>query len=140
MACEGMQVLIACGQEKLIPGDLAEIVLRTGRKMVDVAQGMSVGLIPLCGDLITEVEALQSLADVTPTVIGKGGLDGGVSALTLILDGEEGEVRKVLAVTEGIRGAQTSGLAESMEECRPGPVCPKEHVACWYRNPKLLNP
>lgn len=137
MACEGMQVIIACGLEKLIPGNLLDIVKKTGRKMTDAAQGMSVGLIPLFGELITEIEALRLLADVVPTVIGKGGLDGGASALTLVLDGKEEEIGNALAVIETIRGARTSGLVASLEECRPGPACQKEHVACWYRNQKL---
>jgi hypothetical protein len=138
IACEGMRVIIACGQEKLIPGNLANIVKKIGRKLSDVSQGMSVGLIPLYGDVITEAEALSLLADVNPTIIGKGGLDEGSSALTMVIDGEKEEILKVLSLMESVRGARTSGLAQSMAECEPGSACPIEHIACSYRNPKLL--
>jgi hypothetical protein len=138
MACEGMRVIIACGLEKLIPGNLADIVKKIGRKLSDVSQGMSVGLIPLYGEVVTEAEALSLMADVNPTIIGKGGLDEGTSALTMVVDGAKEEVLKVLSLIESVRGARTSGFARSMAECEPGSACPIEHIACSYRNPKLL--
>lgn len=137
MTCEGAKVIIACGLEKLIPGNIIDIVKLAGRKSADAAYGMSVGLIPIFGELITEVEAVKTIGDIDATVIGKGGLGEAVSALTMLLDGEKEEVFKVLKVLEKIKGAEVSGLEESMEECRPGPSC-KEHLACCYSNPQLL--
>jgi len=138
MACEGMRIIIACGLEKLIPGNIIDLIKKTGRKSTDVSYGMSVGLIPIFGDLITEQEALGLLGDVEVTVIGRGGLDDGPSALTMLMDGEPDEIKKVLTVIDRVRGARVSGLPESMVECEPGPSCTSDHLACVHRNPKLL--
>jgi hypothetical protein len=138
MACEGVRVIIACGMEKLIPGNINDIVKKTGRKSSDVAFGMSVGLIPLYGEMMTEREAIGVFGDVEVTIIGKGGLEDGHSALTLILDGEKPELEKVLPVFDRIRNAKASGFEESLEECTPGSSCNRDHRACCYRNPKLI--
>jgi hypothetical protein len=138
MACEGVKVIIACGMEKLIPGNINDIVKKTGRKSSDIAFGMSVGLIPLYGEIITEREAIRVFGDVEVTIIGKGGLDDGHSALTLILDGERQELTKVLPVLDRIRNAKASGFEKSLEECSPGSSCNKNHWACCYRNPKRI--
>lgn len=138
MACEGVKVIIACGMEKLIPGNINDIVKKTGRKSSDVAFGMSVGLIPIFGEIITEREAIRVFGDVEVAIIGKGGLDDGHSALTMILDGEKQELTKVLPVLDRIRNARVSGFEESLEECSPGPSCNKDHRACCYRNPKRI--
>jgi hypothetical protein len=124
--------------EKLIPGNINEIVKKTGRKSSDVAHGMSVGLIPIYGEVITEMEAIRVFGDVEVTVIGKGGLDNGHFALTMILDGERQELKKVLPVLDRLRDAGASGFEESLEECSPGSSCNKDHWACCYRNPKRI--
>ena len=90
---------------------------------------MSVGLIPLYGEIFTERESISVFGDVEVTIIGKGGLEDGHSALTLILDGEKQELEKVLPVLDRIKNAKASGFEESLEECGPGSSCNKDHRA-----------
>ena len=56
--------------------------------------GMAVELVPICGEIYTEKEAIKTLTKVHPQVIGKGGIRGAEGAITLIVDGEESEVLK----------------------------------------------
>lgn len=70
---EGFDVIIAAGLEKLIPGRVADAVRAAGRRRPDKSFGMAVGLIPLMGEIITEVDAIKRLARVDCRVIGRGG-------------------------------------------------------------------
>lgn len=111
-----------------------------GRRTTDVARGQAVGLIPFIDRVVTEVEAIESLAKVRATVIGKGGIMGAEGATTLVVEGESPEVRKIFALVEEVKGATVSGAVDSMAECEPGtPRCLRSPcLACMYRKPELL--
>lgn len=130
---ERVSVVIAVGLEKLIPGSIGEAVRAAGRRDVDVAYGMAVGLIPLVGRVVTEREALATMADVKCTVIGRGGVFGAEGATTMIIEGESGDVERALKIVEGVKGAETSGLEESLVECDENSEGCKSHLACIYR-------
>ncbi|MEM2988414.1 MAG: hypothetical protein QXU06_00660 [Candidatus Bathyarchaeia archaeon] len=129
---EGPTVIIASGLEKLIPGTIEEAVMACGRKGVDVAYGMAVGLAPLVGKLITEREAVSILANVKCTVIGAGGISGAEGSTTFVVEGEREEVEKILMVLESIKGAKTSGAGPSLEECEPWMGNCGDHFSCLY--------
>ncbi len=62
--------------------------------------GMAVGLIPVPGRIITELTALSLLAEVTATVIGRGGIMGGAEgATTFVVQG--GTKRKFKTLPPG---------------------------------------
>ena len=73
---EVSNVFIAAGLEKLVPGSLTEIMARVGRRGVDLSMGMAVGLTPVSGRIISENVAVPLLADVSCTVVGRGGVFG----------------------------------------------------------------
>ncbi len=132
---KGAIIIVAAGLEKLIPHPIQEAVRAAGRETIDVAIGMEVGLMPIVGRVITEVEAIESLAEVKATVIGAGGIMGAEGATTLVVEGEREEVQKIFAWVQEIKGAPLSGDPDSMAECGPGnPACPR-HPACIYRMP-----
>ena len=94
---------------------------------------MAVGLTPIVGRIITEVEAILSLADVDCFVIGKDGISGGEGAATLVIDGPGEEAMRLDGLLEGIKGSTTSGVPETLAECEaPCPSCAK-HFACTYK-------
>ncbi len=137
LSAEGVQIIIAAGLEKLIPGDINHAISAAGRKSVDISFGMAVGLIPITGDIIDERKAVEILARVKCTVIGKGGILGAEGSTTMIAEGEPDEVRKLLEIVKSVKGAQVSGAADSLIECeRPSPGC-REHLACIYKNHRL---
>lgn len=129
----GARIMIAVGLEKLIPGRVHEAVMAAGRNTTDQAQGMAVGLVPLVGKVITEIDALANLADVTCTVIAKGGIDGAEGAATMVVAGESAAVAKAAEIVNQIKGSKVSGMAESLIECQPGgPGC-RNHKGCLYK-------
>ncbi len=87
----GINLVIPVGLEKSIPYSVMEISRRIGIKRVSKATGHPVGMMPLAGKVITEVEALTLLGaeDVFP--IGAGGINGGEGSITLCITGEKAD-------------------------------------------------
>ena len=122
MLIEGIPFLIAAGLEKLVPGNLWEVIPLAGRKRIDFSYGMSVGLIPVFGKIFTEVDAIETLAAVKARVIGKGGIHGAEGSTTLLIEGPETEVLKIDEIYQGVRGAELSGDPRNLTPCVRG--CP----------------
>lgn len=139
---EGAPVLIAAGYEKLIPGNLTDIIKRTGRTGKRLAWGMAVGLMPIPGELVTEIEALQLLADVDAFVLGAGGLGAAQGATTIEIIGPTDELDRLIDLLKAVKAQPRgpSGDPESLIECRAICVnCPR-HLACGYKQKILLEP
>lgn len=88
---KGINLVIPVGLEKSIPYSVLDISKRIGIQRCIKAIGLPVGMMPLPGKVITEVEALTLLGaeDVFP--IGSGGVDGGEGSVTLCVAGERAE-------------------------------------------------
>lgn len=86
---KGINLVIPVGIEKSIPYSITEISKRIGIERCIKATGLAVGMMPLCGTVITEVQALTLLGaeDVFP--IGAGGINGGEGSVTLCVTGDK---------------------------------------------------
>jgi hypothetical protein len=130
---ECRHVIIAAGLEKLVPGSLLDIIQKTSRQSVDLSMGMAVGLTPVVGRIVTEVESISALADVDCFVIGKGGISGGEGSTTLVIDGRRTHVTRINRLIESIKGSTVSGIPETLVDCEaPCPSC-ANHLACTYK-------
>lgn len=133
---DGITTIIAAGLEKMIPGTIADASQHAGRKKVEKAMGMAVGLLPLRGRLITEQQALEILTGVQCTVIASGGLAGAEGATTLIVEGEECQVEAVFSLVDRLPKTGCSGDPASLPACDTwGSGCGR-HLACIYRRSK----
>ena len=131
---EGFGVIIAAGLEKLIPGRVEDAVRRTGRLLVDRSYGMAVGLLPLQGEVFTELEAVKSLAPVECWIAGRGGIGGAEGAATLVVEGEASRVSIIEKAYLEVRGRELSGAPESLQtECAAGSPGCRGHLACVYK-------
>jgi hypothetical protein len=136
LIAEIQNIIIGAGLEKLVPGSITEVATKAGRKDVDISLGMAVGLAPIAGRIVTEKDALSLIADVTCTVIGRGGICGAEGATTMIIEGKSGEVEKAFEIVSSIKGADVSGVAESTQECIPPHERCKLHRACIHKRTK----
>lgn len=131
---EGVHVIIAAGLEKLIPGSVKEVIKVAGRMRADKSYGMTVGFMPLFGEIFTEVEAIRALAQVDCHVIGKGGILGAEGSTTVLVDGRDEEVSRIDETYQEIHGSSVSGTIGSLTECEMGiPSC-KNHLQCVYKH------
>jgi hypothetical protein len=129
-------IIVAVGLEKLIPGSVHDIILKTGRKDVDASLGMAVGLTPIVGQVMTEKEAIAMLSKVECTVIGKGGISGAEGGTTMHIEGQKDDVQKILQIIQAVKGASVSGIPESLPDCvAPHEKC-KVHKGCIYKKTK----
>ncbi|MGD8523500.1 MAG: hypothetical protein PVF56_20295 [Desulfobacterales bacterium] len=129
-------IIVAVGLEKLIPGSVNDIILKTGRKDVDASLGMAVGLTPIVGRVMTEKEAITVLGEVDCTVIGKGGISGAEGGTTMHIEGQKDDVQKILRTIQAVKGISESGIPESLPDCvAPHEKC-KVHKGCIYKKQK----
>jgi len=129
---EGANIIVAAGLEKLIPGRVYDAVSAAGRKKCDFSMGMAVGLMPIKGKIVTELEAIKALADVRVTVIGRGGIKGGEGSTTVIVEGNESQIKTVIQEVLEASKKHISGNPESLVECSPGCIGCKDDLACYY--------
>ncbi len=133
LMAQGVQVIVAAGLEKLIPGSVDDAVRHAGMAGCDWSMGMSVGLMPIVGRVFTEVDAIRAIAPVSCAVIGKGGIDGAEGGATLALGGEAPDVQRVIDAVLAVKGARTSGSPEGWPECRAGSPNCREHGRCVWK-------
>lgn len=130
---EGIRTIIAVGLEKLIPGSIVDICRRAGRMQVDRSMGMTVGLMPLFGKVVTEKVALELLTGAAVTVIGAGGLNGAEGATTMLVEGSADQVDKAFSLIAAQLGCATAGAPESLIPCDRGGHGCAGHRGCIYR-------
>jgi len=116
----GINMIIPVGLEKLVPGDVFEIAKRTGINKVDLSLDMPFGIMPLCGEVITEIEALKILGgeDIEVIVSGSGGISGGEGAKCFLIEGRKERVKKLFEVVKSIKGEKNiAGLKRNCKSC-----------------------
>jgi hypothetical protein len=104
ITANGIKTLFAVGLEKLVPISLADVVSKTGIKSVDRSLGMSVGLMVVQGEVVTELEAFRQLAGVETIPIGGGGINGGEGSKIFVLEGEEANIKIAYELICEIKG------------------------------------
>lgn len=125
---EGAKVIIAAGLEKLIPGKISAAIAKASRKDCEFSMGMSVGLIPVYGSIVTETEALEIVAGVSAYAIGRGGIYGAEGSTVVLIEGEENQVREAVQEVFAASIKPLSGYQESFIECKPGSKDCGEHL------------
>lgn len=138
MAAEGAKVIIAAGLEKLVPGNINDIIKKVGRKDCDFSMGMAVGLMPLYGKIITEVEALEIISNAKVTVIGKGGIEGAEGSTTVLIEGNEDSLKAAIKEVFDAIDKSISGEQRSLRECFPGSPGCRYHLSCFYSKKNRL--
>ncbi len=95
-------LIIPVGLEKLVGGDVVELANRMREPVTSVNSVPSMFL--LTGDIVTEIEALNILADVSALQCGAGGIGGAEGGVGLLLRGSREKVERALSLLEEIYG------------------------------------
>lgn len=136
LEAEGIRCIVAAGLEKLSPEPLREASRAAGRKTAAWATGMAVGLIPIPGQIITELDALSILGYGNRWLIGRGGIGGAEGACTFLVEGDEKALEQLGNIIRSIKGSRESGTADSLAECLESCAGGSYHLACVYRRQK----
>lgn len=90
-----VHLLIPVGLEKRIVGDLDEIA-----RKVNAGEASGPRLLPVTGEVFTEIEAIRLLSGATATMVAGGGVGGAEGAVWLAIEGnaeEENRARELIA-------------------------------------------
>lgn len=118
VVARGCYLILPVGLEKMIPDvNLAANV--SGIKTFDKSIGMPVGLMPVTYGLpITEIQALEILAQVDAYCIGAGGVGGSEGSVVMVVEGEDQEVNKIMDIVKAIKGEPAiPALKQKCSEC-----------------------
>jgi hypothetical protein len=115
---QGLKYIVAVGLEKLVPS-VDQAASAAGAKSIDYSMGADFGIFKLPNAVVvTEIEALQILAGVKATHIGSGGIGSAAGAVSLIVQGEKGNVKTAIGIVESIKGEPVlPGFKGTCETC-----------------------
>jgi hypothetical protein len=128
---KGVRLVIPVGLEKAILGSVADASQQMGTRRLTQASGMPVGLLPLSGIVVTEIEAVRRLLpDVEVSQVASGGVAGGEGAVMLLIEGEQNEIERMVNLYTELR--QNEDLAGM--ETRPAVCAEHKWPACIEKN------
>jgi len=90
----GVEIVVPISLAKSVHTSIADLALEMGSQKIDLAAGFRCGIYPLTGHVITEVDALEWIFSVRAIHVASGGIGPGRGSVSLLLDGEEANVRK----------------------------------------------
>ncbi len=97
-----LDLIIPVGLEKCIAEDIYDIADRLN--LPDEYDPDPPRMMPITGDIITEIEALEILAGVTVYHVASGGIAGAEGAVWLLAEGTDEEVAAARAVVDALLG------------------------------------
>ena len=95
-------LVLPVGLEKCIPFDIVAISRRIPTKWDERSKGSS--LMPVMGLIVTEIEALKTLANVEVVQMAAGGVAGAEGSVRLLIEGAPDQVAKVEDILNEIYG------------------------------------
>ncbi|MCW3136733.1 MAG: hypothetical protein N2V77_07355 [Canidatus Methanoxibalbensis ujae] len=116
----GVNFIIPVGLEKTIPFSINEASRRLGGGRVRRATGMPVGLMPVCGKIVTEVTALKILGADDAFPIGAGGVNYGEGSVVICVECSAERLDALMDLIVKIKksAVRVHVLEESCEKCR----------------------
>jgi len=122
LKAKGVKLVLPIGLEKLVPYSVSEASNIAGIYEMDYSDGVPVGIMPVSGELITEIEAFEILFGVDVICIGSGGIGQGEGSKTFVLEGSKKDVLNAISLFESIRGEKSLT-----------PI-PGDHSTCIYKH------
>ena len=100
----GVNFIIPVGIEKTIPFSITEAAKRVGKERFFKSVGMPVGLMPVHGKVITEIEALRILGAEDAFPIGAGGVAKGEGSVVICAEGSAEKMEELMRIISQIKG------------------------------------
>lgn len=114
---KGIKLLVPMTLNKTIPVSIEKAVAESGICKISKSMGMPIGLMPLPGEVFTEIDAIKVLTGAEAIPISMGSAEGD-GVLTMIIRGEEKCVEKAWKIINEIRNEpKVKTIPMSCEKC-----------------------
>ncbi|MCE5265007.1 MAG: hypothetical protein LLG97_15930 [Deltaproteobacteria bacterium] len=101
---QGLKYIVPVGLEKFV-ASVEESCAWTGAKTLDYSMGADFGMFVVPNAVVvTELEALKILADVSSRHVASGGIGECAGAVVIVSEGTEEQVKKAIALVEQVKG------------------------------------
>jgi hypothetical protein len=102
-------IIYPVGLEKLIPISIQEAAAAAKDRLnLSYTMGSRCSLLLCEGKVVTELKAIEILTGATAIPIAAGGVDGAEGAITLVVSGEDNQVKQAITYVEEAKGAKIS--------------------------------
>jgi hypothetical protein len=106
---KGFTIIYPVGLEKLIPVSMQEAAAAAKDRLnLAYTMGSRCSLLLCEGKVVTELKAIELLSGAAAIPIAAGGVDGAEGAITLVISGEDYQVKKAITCIESVKGARVS--------------------------------
>ena len=114
----GIELIVPMTINKSLHVDIDTLSRMVGVKRIQAkwAYGLTVGLMPLPGEVVTEIDALKQLTDVDALPLSTGGFGSGEGVVSIIVEGSEAKVKRVWELISQIKGEPK--LTNVFPECK----------------------
>ena len=99
----GIELVLPGGLEKAVFGSIDDVAREMGTRRVDYTTGMPVGMLPVAGTRMCEIDALGLLAGVKVFHAASGGSAGAEGSVVLVVKGEPEQVESVVELYRRLR-------------------------------------
>ncbi|MCC8180957.1 MAG: hypothetical protein LIP23_08625 [Planctomycetes bacterium] len=105
---------------KSIPTPLQKFLglMGTGHISEDRCRGLRCGVVPMFGQVVTEIEAISMLTGAEATYVACGGIGSGSAAIVLVLTGEDGKIGAAWDLVESIKGEPAMPDPKRVDDCQ----------------------
>jgi len=107
----GVELVIPISLSKSIHTSVAELSREMGNDRTELRMGLSCGMFPLYGQVVSEIEALETLYPVRARHVASGGVGTGAGAVSLLIEGEETAVREAFTLVESLKDEEDITLS-----------------------------
>jgi hypothetical protein len=107
----GINLIIPVGLEKMIPTSIEIASKEAGIQRMNYSTGLPVGLMPMPGMVITEIEAITLLTGAQAIPIAAGGISGAEGSNLLVIKGTDRQVKQAIKIIETIRGEKSPQIS-----------------------------
>jgi hypothetical protein len=98
----GVDVVIPISLQKAIHTSVEDLTTQMGTDKIELSMGLSCGMHPLAGQVVTEIDTLERLFPVQVTHIASGGVGCGAGSISLLITGQEKDVRNAFELVRGL--------------------------------------
>ena len=110
----GVDIVVPISLQKAIHTLVNDLAAEMGSGKLDLSSGLTCGLHPLVGRVVTEIDALEALFPVQVMQIANGGAGDGAGSVSLLISGQERDVRGAFELVTGYAGEQDVALEGSV--------------------------